>query len=69
MKQLRKEAIEMYDAAYEGEYAIEQFLYGAERVFSLLSLPTVRKSANIEDKKKVDDPNAPWNWKKDSGEL
>ena len=69
MKQLRKEATEMYDAAYEGEYAIEQFLYGAERLFNLLRLPRVSKSANTEKKIKVDDPNAPWNWKKDSSEL
>jgi hypothetical protein len=68
MKQLRKEATEMYDAAYEGEYAIEQFLYGAERLFNLLRLPRVSKSANAENKIKVDDPNAPWNWKKDNSE-
>lgn len=69
MKQLRKEATEMYDAAYEGEYAIEQFLYGAERLFNLLRLPRVSKSANSENKIRVNDPNAPWNWKKDRGEL
>jgi len=54
MKQLRKEATEMYDAAYEGEYAIEQFLYGAERLFNLLRLPRVSGSLSIEQLEKAD---------------
>jgi len=36
---------------------------------SKLLLGDVSKSANAENKIKVDDPNAPWNWKKDSSEL
>ena len=55
MKQLRKEATEMYNAAYEGEYAIEQFLYGAERLFNLLRLPRVSKSEGIEREASVCD--------------
>ena len=36
MRELHNEAVEMYKNAYEGEYAIEQFLYGAEKLFEKL---------------------------------
>jgi hypothetical protein len=38
MRELRAEAEDMYDAAYEGEYAIEQFLLGAESLFKKLRI-------------------------------
>jgi hypothetical protein len=41
MKQLRKEADEIYEYTYEGEYAKAQFLYGSERLFNLLLIPCV----------------------------
>jgi len=41
MRELRKEAESMYDAAYEGEYAIEQFLNGAEALFKKLRIADV----------------------------
>ena len=36
MRDLHNEAVEIYKNAYEGEYAIEQFLYGAEKLFEKL---------------------------------
>mgnify|MGYP001095771892 CR=1 FL=1 len=36
MRELHNEAVEIYKNAYEGEYAIEQFLYGAEKLFEKL---------------------------------
>lgn len=41
MRELRKEAESMYDSAYEGEYAIEQFLNGAEALFKKLRIANV----------------------------
>lgn len=38
-----------------------------EKILQALNIPLVSKSA--KSKIKVDDPNAPWNWKKDSSEL
>lgn len=38
MRELRVEAEDMYDDAYEGEYAIEQFLLGAESLFKKLRI-------------------------------
>ena len=40
-----------------------------EKILQALNIPLVSKSANTKNKIKVDDPNAPWNWKKDSSEL
>lgn len=36
MRELHNEAVEIYKNAYEGEYALEQFLYGAEKLFKKL---------------------------------
>lgn len=36
MRELHNKAVEIYKDAYEGEYAIEQFLYGAEKLFEKL---------------------------------
>ena len=36
MRDLHNEAVEIYKNAYEGEYAIKQFLYGAEKLFEKL---------------------------------
>lgn len=41
MRELRKEAEIMYDNAYEREYAIEQFLKGAEALFKKLPKPDI----------------------------
>jgi hypothetical protein len=40
-----------------------------EKILQALNIPLVSKSAKPKSKIKVDDPNAPWNWKKDSSEL
>lgn len=40
-----------------------------EKILQALNIPLVSKSANTKNKIKVDDPNMPWNWKKDSSEL
>lgn len=41
-----------------------------ENIMQALNIPLVSKSAKLPKSKiKVDDPNAPWNWKKDSSEL
>lgn len=42
MRDLHNEAVEIYKNAYEGEYAIEQFLYGAEKLFEKLRQYNVR---------------------------
>lgn len=44
MRELRAEANERYDNAYEGEYAIEQFLLGAESLFKKLRIGAVMPS-------------------------
>ena len=49
-----------------GMYGIENV---DEAIKEILLLFGVSKSANTENKIKVDDPNAPWNWKKDISEL
>lgn len=41
MRDLHNEAVEIYKNAYEGEYAIKQFLYGAEKLFEKLRQPPV----------------------------
>jgi hypothetical protein len=41
-----------------------------EKILQALNIPLVSKSAkSAKSKIKTDDPNAPWNWKKDSSEL
>lgn len=45
---------------------LEEF---AEQQVKNLNIPAVSKSADTKSKIKVDDPNAPWNWKKDISEL
>ena len=48
MRELKAEAKAMYDNAYEGEYAIEQFLLGAESLFKKLSIGVVvRRSEQL----------------------
>jgi hypothetical protein len=44
MRELKEEAKNMYDDAYEGEYAIEQFLLGAESLFKKLRIGAVMES-------------------------
>lgn len=41
MRELKAEAKDIYDNAYEGEYAIEQFLLGAESLFKKLRIGAV----------------------------
>ena len=41
----------------------------AEQQVKNSNIPLVSKSAKPKSKIKVDDPNAPWNWKKDSSEY
>lgn len=36
MRELYNEAVEIYKNSYESEYCIEQFLYGAEKLFEKL---------------------------------
>lgn len=43
MRDLHNEAVEIYKNAYEGEYAIKQFLYGAEMLFKKLRQPPVSR--------------------------
>jgi hypothetical protein len=66
MRELRKEAESMYDNAYEGEYAIEQFLNGAEALFKKLRIHDVVGRSEqlisflqwyIKDEAKRDEPN------------
>jgi hypothetical protein len=44
MRELKEEAKNMYDNAYEGENAIEQFLLGAESLFKKLRIGAVMRS-------------------------
>lgn len=44
MRELKAEAKDIYDNAYEGEYAIEQFLLGAESLFKKLRIGAVIES-------------------------
>ena len=46
MRELSEQAIKIYENAFMREYAIEQFLYGAEKVFDLL-----KEESTTEQKK------------------
>ena len=60
---MEKQIYDLLTAVQNGEQSI------GEVQEQLLLLFSVSKSANTENNIKVDDPNAPWNWKKDSSEL
>ena len=53
MRELKAEAKARYDNAYEGEYAIEQFLLGAESLFKKLRIGAVIESLPQDDLCKV----------------
>jgi hypothetical protein len=50
--------------AYDENVLAAMEEYAQEVVKNNAVLPLVSKSTNTENKIKVDDPNAPWNWKK-----
>jgi len=49
MRDLHNEAVEIYKNSYEAEYCIEQFLYGAEKLFEKLRQSNVvRQSEQLK---------------------
>lgn len=40
-----------------------------ERIMKILNIPIVSKSAKHKSKIDVNDPEAPWNWRKDKSEI
>lgn len=58
MRELRKEADKIYENSSEREYAIEEFMKGAEYLFNLLRLPVVSNSSKTKANKK--EPTTPY---------